>query len=220
METFDLSIGYREHTAGASAEDPRVVQLPLPYAHHDRVDPSGTVAIFDAFVRTNHVSLYRRALRLTGNESEAADLVQDTLEKGMRRLPRGMDVADVGAWLHAIMRNLFVDRRRAYERRYGTNLTDEAISTLRSPEPEEPPEWSPLKDSLRNVIEELESGLRSVMMLKVDEGLSQLEIAARLDLPPATVGTRVFRAKKKLRVLLNDRLAALDARVCRGASAA
>jgi RNA polymerase sigma-70 factor (ECF subfamily) len=211
METHDLSIGFHGDTACATSEDLRVVQLPLPYTHHDRVDPAVAVAIFDAFVRNNHISLYRRALRLAGNESEAADLVQDTLEKGMRRLPKGMDVADVGAWLHAIMRNLFVDRRRAYERRYGTNLTDEAISTLRSPEPEELPEWSPLKDSLRTAIDELESGLRSVMMLKVDEGLSQLEIAARLDLPPATVGTRVFRAKKKLRVLLSDRLAALEA---------
>lgn len=220
MEPYELSMGLREDVARVVAEDLCVVQLPLPYAQNDREDPAGTAAVFDAFVRNNQVSLYRRALRLTGNESEAADLVQDTLEKGMRRLPRGMDVADVGAWLHAIMRNLFVDRRRAYERRYGTNLTDEAISTLRSPEPEEPPEWSPLKDSLRTVIEELESGLRSVMMLKVDEGLSQLEIAARLDLPPATVGTRVFRAKKKLRVLLNHRLAALEAPRQRRATAA
>ncbi|WP_437957060.1 RNA polymerase sigma factor [Sorangium sp. So ce119] len=163
-------------------------------------------ASFDALVRCHRAVLYRRALRLTGNETDAADLVQDTLERAMRRLPSDLSEPDACAWLHATMRNLFFDRRRAYEHRCRTDLTEEALSSLPSPDPEEQPEWCSLPvETLRDGIEQLERPLREVMMLKFEVGLSQMEIAGRLNIPPATVGTRVFRAKKKLRILLFDK---------------
>src|SRR5262245_26267401 len=64
-----------------------------------------------------------RARRLAGDRAAAADLVQDTLEKALRALPRLRPGSNVGAWLDRLLSNTFIDGwRRAGRRGHAVSL--------------------------------------------------------------------------------------------------
>lgn len=149
-------------------------------------------------------ALYRRALRLTKHRSDALDLVQDTLERALRTLPRDYPADKVRGWLFVTVRNLHIDRRRAMRRHSSLPLLD----TLAAPEPgfeADKTRWRQVDDQmLAACLLRLDPRLREVYVLRVTSGLSLASIGARLGLPTATVGTRMHRARARLRALLTE----------------
>jgi RNA polymerase sigma-70 factor (ECF subfamily) len=158
--------------------------------------------------RLHGEALYRWAVRLRRNPSDAWDLVQDTYERALRGggLPPAQNAR---AWLFVIMKNLFLDQCRARKRR-ACLVAAERISDLPAPidvaEPDPP--WASLTtDEVRACVAGLDRVFREVYTLHALDGLSYAEIAARLNLSPKTIGTRIFRARQKLREALCDQLA-------------
>ncbi len=158
---------------------------------------------FRALVEENTEPLARTARRLLRNPSDAADLVQDTVEKALRCWRQFRPGSRMRAWLLTIMTNLFVDRCRRGNREVPLDGDLEQPP----PEPEETPVWLQLsQEQVRRAVESLDPAMREVYRLRAVERLSYQTMSRRLGIPVATVGTRLNRARQKLRALLEREL--------------
>jgi RNA polymerase sigma-70 factor (ECF subfamily) len=148
------------------------------------------------------------ALRYCRNLSDAGDLVQDTYLRAMRSRERA--VRDPRRWFARILHNLFIDRCREQSRR----PVHEPLNDQNSMAPCEceivddaQPAWSQVTlDDVRAVLEDVEPDFRIVFEMHVFDHRSYEEIAVALDINRITVGTRLNRARRRLRTLLNKRL--------------
>jgi RNA polymerase sigma-70 factor, ECF subfamily len=145
------------------------------------------------------------AYHFTGNRPDALDLVQDTYEASLRKLPVELPEDRVAYWLATTLRNRFIDQTRSFERRiYLCESLDDALSTVPAQEQDEhPPRRSEIgSDELWQAADKLKPVLREVFLLRARSGKAYSEIAARLRIPSSTVGTRYYRALRCLRSLL------------------
>jgi RNA polymerase sigma-70 factor (ECF subfamily) len=143
-------------------------------------------------------SLQRVALRLSGNASLAEDLVQDTLMRALRRFDQFRPGTHPATWMAAILTNLYFDhlKHQKVERKAEPELAqseavdiDLVLSDIAD-------------DDLYAAIRSLEPELRRVVELCYLEQLRYREVAAILDVPVGTIGTRLMRARIRLRALL------------------
>jgi RNA polymerase sigma-70 factor (ECF subfamily) len=164
-------------------------------------------SLLDKLVRSHGSMLHTRAVRLSGSSAEGWDLLHDTYERAMRSQPEVTSEQQALGWLVTVMRNIYLDRLRARRRR--PELPLERPEWVPSPQAEDDPPWAAL--SMADVLATLPSvaaPMRDVYQLHVLEGLSYAEIAKRLDVPQATVGTRLHRARARLREALIEEAAA------------
>ncbi|MDB4980244.1 MAG: DNA-directed polymerase sigma-70 factor [Myxococcales bacterium] len=150
--------------------------------------------------------LYARALRLVRSPQDAWDLVQDTFEHALRGFARFQPGTNLRVWLMTIMHHLFIDRCRRRSREPGaTRIEDHEIA---SPEALAPEPWEAITDEqIAEALRELESPFREVYELRLFSRCSYDEIAERLTIPRSTVGTRLMRARQKLKKTLLERAA-------------
>ena len=164
---------------------------------------------FEQLVDAHYQALYRFAFSLARNESDAADLTQQTFyiwaEKG-RDL---RDTAKAKAWLFTTLYREFLGRRR-HETRFPKIALDEA--------PNEPaaapvaPEKIDAAAALQALVS-LEENFRAPLTLFYLRQFSYLEIAEILNLPIGTVMSRLSRGKAQLRQLLSDQQNDLNRRI-------
>jgi RNA polymerase sigma-70 factor (ECF subfamily) len=146
--------------------------------------------------------LQRRALSLTRVRADAEDLVQDTLERALRALPRLRAGSALGPWLNTLMNNRFIDGWRS--RRHTRSL--ESAVHVPAPVPELPPPWLDISDrEIKEGIERLSARSATILRLRYVHRLPYAEISRRLGLSLDTVGTRLFRARRRLKVILSAR---------------
>jgi RNA polymerase sigma-70 factor, ECF subfamily len=156
----------------------------------------------EAVVREHEAAIFRRALSLSGHKSDAWDLVQDTFERALRTLSSDYPRDKVRAWLLLTLRNLFIDRQRASRRRRHLPLLDDLAAPELNVDGEEI-HWRRVEDeALARCLGQLDTRLREVYVLRVAEDLPLATIGARLGIPLATAGTRLYRARARLRALL------------------
>lgn len=140
------------------------------------------------------------SLRLCRNEADAKDLVQDTWERALRTLAKDPSQTLSEAWLTTVLHNAFIDQCRR-RKREGISEPVENLP-LAAPEPEEARAWHAItSDQMEAAIAALPEEFRKVYAAFAG-GASYVEIAERFGVPAATVGTRVSRARKRLRELL------------------
>jgi RNA polymerase sigma-70 factor, ECF subfamily len=157
----------------------------------------------DGIARRHLTQLYGQALHLTANHHDALDLVQDTFETSLRKLPAGMPDDRVGFWLATVLRNRFIDQCRSSESRGRSKTVDAMEIAISTPEPTEEPSWASADPAkLGPLVKRLKPVFRQVFELRVHEGLSYAQIAVRLRIPISTVGTRYHRAVGCLRAAL------------------
>ena len=170
--------------------------LGRPWAE-DRRDDSPE-ARFDALVAGEMPNLYRYAYWLSGNRSVADDLVQDTLLRAWRSIDQLADPAAAKGWLLTILRR---ENARRFERKRPaeSEMPVEAVA-----DGHRDYDTSTEAFALRRALELLPEDYREPLLLQVIYGYSQKEIAAQLGLSSAGVGTRLFRARQKMRELLDD----------------
>jgi RNA polymerase sigma-70 factor (ECF subfamily) len=151
----------------------------------------------------HHASLEAFAMKLCRNQSDARDLLQDTFERAFKALQGGETIVHARSWLFTVMQNLYFERRRRERRRPEAESVDVATEVA-APRPERPPPaWLDLtRADLETAVAKLEPEFGAVYRLHALEGRSYQEIAAALAIPTNTVGTRLLRARKKLRELL------------------
>jgi RNA polymerase sigma-70 factor, ECF subfamily len=154
---------------------------------------------FQSQLIQNVPRLRRVAFRLTRSRADADDLVQDTLCKALRNRELFAMGTSMSAWLQTILRNTFVDgaRMRGRQEPLPDDLTAE-------PAAESPPWWLDLEpDVLRGAVSRLDQRLRRTFELHAG-GMSYRQIAKVHRVPLATVGTRLMRARRRLRRMLQD----------------
>lgn len=139
------------------------------------------------------------ARKLCRSQLDPEDLVQDVLEKTLRSpLPDG---ANERAWLARVMQNLFIDKLRRRQARR-EELSD-TIEDVGAPPLEERLWWEALTEAdVRAQVALLPEEQRTTFELFAFEGASYDDIAARLRIAKGTVGTRILRARQKIRELL------------------
>ena len=143
-------------------------------------------------------ALRRYALGLTGQAAAADDLVQDCLERALRRLGSLQDENKAGAWLRTILFNVFVDGRRQLRSRGETG--EAALLDLADPASD-----PHTRQELQQVLQaagRLSPEHRQVLLLVGVEGLSYREVAGEIGIPVGTVMSRLARARDHLRSLL------------------
>lgn len=148
-------------------------------------------------MRAHSGELYRYAFWLCGQEALAQDLVQETFLRAWRGLDSLRENVAAKAWLTTILRR---EHARLYERK-PMPTTDIAELELGDAAPG--PEHLGEDAVLRAAIAKLEPKYREPLVLQVLGGFSCAEIARELRISEAAVMTQVFRARQKLRALLD-----------------
>jgi RNA polymerase sigma-70 factor (ECF subfamily) len=163
-----------------------------------RVDARLEAALCDALP-----VLRRFAVRLCDNTDDVYDLLQDTFERAVSQgIPD--QVRSTRGWLRRIMFHLFIDGRRAAARFAHVEALEDRHGAVGEAEPEAPePAWAALTlADIHGALDEIEPVYRDVYSLRMFEYLSYEEIAERLSIERITVGTRLSRARKRLREVL------------------
>lgn len=158
-------------------------------------------------------ALYGMALRLTQDERDAEDLVQDTLVKAYRFFHRFEEGSNIKAWLFKVLVNLFYNAYRksknvqrlhteaeigAYHERF---VSEASVSAQRA---EEALLERLAAEKLRSAVEELPEEFRLAVLLCDLHGMSYKEIAEILDRPVGTVMSRLYRGRRQLQAKLYD----------------
>jgi RNA polymerase sigma-70 factor, ECF subfamily len=167
----------------------------------------GSASDFEAFYRQHHPAILGEALRLTGNQADASDLTQDTFERAMRSYNSFQPGTNGRAWLSTILNRLFIDQwRRHRSRPYHGRIDDLEVP---APPPEDPPMWlSFTQEELREAISKLDEEARTLLEEHVFRRQTYARLARLFQLPVATVGTRLYRTRGKLRTMMLDRVQA------------
>jgi len=163
---------------------------------------------FEAEALPHMDSLYRTALRMTKNEKDAEDLVQEALVKAYRFWDKFESGSNCRAWLFKIMTNIFINDYRSKSRSPMAVNVDEiddnflygqlAVGDGRTDNPEQDLLNKVFDDDVKKAIEGLPDDFRLVVVLSFLEGFSYQEIADIADLQLGTVKSRLHRGRKLL----------------------
>jgi len=168
---------------------------------------------FEADAVPHMDALLRTALRMTKNQSDAEDLVQETLVKAYRFWDKFEPGSNCRAWLFKIMTNIFINEYRSKSRTpVSVNMDDIDDNFLYGQLASMPPGRTPeeelfakiFDDDVKKAIEELPDDFRLVVVLSFLEGFSYQEIADIIELQLGTVKSRLHRGRKLLQKKLHD----------------
>lgn len=166
---------------------------------------SGDTEQFSILVdRYQHI-VYSICYRYTQNTTDAQDLAQEVFLTTFRRLDTFREQAKFSTWLYRLGVNRCIDftRKRQQERkRQGGEVQDYMPDS--SPGPEAQTLRSDEARVLNLAIEKLPDKYKSVLILYYTEEMSYADIGQTLDIPVKTVETRLYRARKKLRDMLES----------------
>ena len=152
-------------------------------------------------------ALFRTALRMTKNENDAQDLVQEAYVKAYRFWDKFESGSNCRAWLFKIMTNIFINEYRSKSRSpMSVNVDDiddnflyGQLSTLSPTDNPENQLFAKIfDDDVKKAIENLPDDFRLVVVLSFLEGFSYQEIADIADLQLGTVKSRLHRGRKLL----------------------
>jgi len=165
---------------------------------------------FEQILRPQMEGLYRLALRLAGNRSEAEDLFQDVLIKIYVRIDDLLEIDDPSTWLRRVMYNHFVDNRRKYSRRRlivieeGQMAGQDIENIGGGTTPHHDLERSDNIMRLHAALERLSEDHRQVVLLHDSEGYKLEEIHELTGDPVGTIKSRLHRARARLREILHE----------------
>jgi len=147
--------------------------------------------------------LYRVALRLSGNPSDADDLVQETMLKAYRAWDQYERGTNAKAWLLTILRHAFINEYRRRTRHPETVDVDTiepfaVFSEVQDDDPQGAFFDRIVDDEVLRAVDELPEAFRETLVLSDVEGMAYQEIAGILGVPIGTVKSRLFRARQLL----------------------
>ncbi len=169
-------------------------------------------AEFEAEALPHMDVLYNFALRTTGNENDAQDLLQETYLKAYRFWDKYEKGTNIRAWLFRIMKNSYINRYRKETKEPDKVDYDEIenfYNTIRA-ESTDPNDLQQklfgnlLGDEVTRALESLPDDFRTVVILCDIEGLTYEEIAEFVECPIGTVRSRLHRGRKLLQAKLYE----------------
>jgi RNA polymerase sigma-70 factor (ECF subfamily) len=170
----------------------------------------GNLRALEPLMRRHNRMLYRTARAILGDEAEAEDAVQEAYLRAYRALSGFRGDAKLSAWLVRIVANEALMRRRRRSRTAAVDPLDRAAApseewnTIMSdgPAPDQDAARAEMRTIIEARIDALPDNYRAVFVLRALEEMTVEETAAVLEIPEATVRTRLFRARALLREAL------------------
>ena len=165
---------------------------------------SGDRAAFDELVRRTYVDTYTLAMRLTANEEDARDVVQESYLRAWKGIKSFRGDAQFSTWMYRITANAaatLVQKRRR-RRTESLEYVEEPIDASIEGQPDVAAESSIGLEELARAVAALPPKLRSIVVLKDVYGLSHEAIAEDLGISVAAAKVRLHRARKRLRDVL------------------
>jgi RNA polymerase sigma-70 factor (ECF subfamily) len=162
---------------------------------------AGDRTAFDDLVRATYADMYTLAYRLTGNEEDARDVVQDAYLRAYKGLKRFRGDARFSTWMYRITANCASTYLAKRNRAGHDELDDETpIADVR---PDHDPALQAAasydRDRVARAVAELPPRLRAVVVLRDVYDLPHEAIAAELGISEAAAKVRLHRARRKLR---------------------
>ena len=155
---------------------------------------------FEAEAMPHASSLFRIALWLTRDQTEAEDLVQETLTEALASFHRFAQGTNCRAWLVSIMYHRQSKRRRATTRLHLVSDSEERIAETIAFE--QPAPQNVTDEEVLGALERLPRAFQEVVILADVEEMSYKEIAAAIEVPMGTVMSRISRGRSLLRAEL------------------
>lgn len=184
----------------------------------------GDLEAFAQIMRHHNQRLYRLAVSVLGDASEAEDVLQESYVRAFYQLSHFAGKSSLGTWLAQIVRHEAIDRLRARGVRDNvytleadlmrTGSEDGALISMEewahADAAQFDPEVTVAREDMTAILEQtirsLPPAFRTVFVLREIEGLSIQETAEYLGIPPATVKTRDHRARLLLRNRLSEQI--------------
>jgi RNA polymerase sigma-70 factor (ECF subfamily) len=161
---------------------------------------------YGELVRRHSRMLFRLAYRMTGNEADADDVVQDAFLRAYQKLATFESRADFGTWIYRIAVHCALDKlgkRRAEETRRVSEETDPEEGAIQVPDLSPGPERLAMSAEIAALHEVAMRALtpteRTAFVLRHMEDRTTEEIAAALNVTPNTAKQSVYRAVQKVR---------------------
>ncbi|MGH9702901.1 MAG: sigma-70 family RNA polymerase sigma factor [Candidatus Acidiferrales bacterium] len=167
-------------------------------------------ASFEDLALPLFASLYNFAHWLTRNREEAEDLVQESFVKALRGFGSFQPGTNFKAWIFRILRNTFLTSRTGLKAALTVPLEEDNEASAMFPVEPETPESILLERSnaqlLQEALEQLPVIFREVVLLCDVEEMSYQEISETIGIPIGTVMSRLARARRALREMLQTRM--------------
>jgi RNA polymerase sigma-70 factor (ECF subfamily) len=167
---------------------------------------------FEELLSEHLDALYASSLRFcAGRAADAEDLLQDAVFRAFRHFDDLRERDAARAWFFTILSRTNLNRLRARQRRGETLAADldegEFEAALASWQPNIAPDdytdRGLTRQRIAAALDALDDNLRPVIWLSDVEGFRQREVAAMLEIPEGTVASRLFRARRSLRDVLD-----------------
>src|SRR5207247_3289214 len=156
----------------------------------------GDERAFSLIVRAYETPVFNYVLRLVGDRSLAEDLTQEVFLRVFQGLPRFSLRCKFTTWLFQVTKNRVLDELRAVERRPRALVALDDIAPLEVLDA--PVERLEEMDTLWRAVEGLTVDLKMALLLRDVVGLSYTEIADSLEITPATVKWRIYKAREEV----------------------
>lgn len=168
--------------------------------------------IFNNEFLPNIHSMYNFGYRLTLDQDDAKDLVQDTYLKAYRFIESFQKGTNAKAWLFRILKNSFINdyRKKSKEpskvdyQEVETYYNSEDVDRQITPDLRVEALKDMIGDEISNALNALDVDFRTVIILCDLEGFKYEEMAKILDIPIGTVRSRLHRARQLLKEKLSE----------------
>jgi RNA polymerase sigma-70 factor (ECF subfamily) len=164
------------------------------------MNTSTTVEDFESVALPHLNDLYRAARRITGNPTEAEEVVQETYYQAWKSFHRFEAGTNCRAWLFKILFHVIQHQRRKWWKQSLCANIEEAPEEILTYEPPPPPSLT--DEEVLQAFEKIPPHYREVVLLADVEEFSYQEIADTLAIPLGTVMSRLNRGRKLLRAEL------------------
>jgi RNA polymerase sigma-70 factor (ECF subfamily) len=163
----------------------------------------GDADSFRLLVERHSQVIFRVAYRMTGNEHDADDVVQETFLRAYRQIEHFEERANFGTWIHRIAVNCSLDLLRArgrHDRRYGGDPAEaELTAKSEAPQPDRLLLSAEMRQQVTKALERLSGNERTAFVLRHFEGMPVEEIGRTLGIQVNAAKHTIFRAVRKLR---------------------
>jgi RNA polymerase sigma-70 factor (ECF subfamily) len=180
---------------------------------------AGDHAAFTELVRRYEGKVYQLALRLTGNDMDAMDVIQDVFLSVYQKIHTFRGHAAFSSWLYRITANAAFAKLNQRKRAAAVSI-DDVLPVVEEKASDGPSEWFQKPDvalfsqETRSALEDAINGLpddfRTVVILRDVQDLSNQEVADILNLSIPAVKSRLHRARLALRRRLGEYLGRFD----------
>jgi RNA polymerase sigma-70 factor (ECF subfamily) len=168
---------------------------------------AGNADAFRVLVERHSRAIFRLAFRMTGNEQDAEDAVQETFLRAFKQLKNFDGRSSFSTWIYRVCTNCTIDSMRARKKHEQKRVREleESETDILSQQPSKAPTAEQLTHSqeiigkLKPALEQLSVMERTAFVMRHYEGLGIEEIGRILEVQPNAAKHSVFRAVQKLR---------------------